>query len=170
MALIENLERNDWQEFLRGSFEYALYILKNDRFRSVGSSVDDLRSWLGFGGISRVREALNNQMEMRRFSPARKAAINDFLEQLIRDNRRQLLELIAEGILPPTKQDLLSACGLSGIQLEDLVTRILAGERPFEDWMHAHGHSDEEIAEVYRKIDQWLMQKDIIPPSPPDSI
>jgi hypothetical protein len=70
---------------------------------------------------------------------------------------------MAEGILPPTKQDLLSACGLSGIQFEDLSTRILAGERPFEDRMHAHGHSDEEIAEVYGKIDRWLMQKGIIP-------
>lgn len=169
MALIENLERNNWEDFFRECFEYALYVLKNDRFRSVGSSVDDLRSWLGLGGISRVREALNNQMEMRRFSPAKKAAINEFLEQLVRDNRRQLLELMAEGILPPTKQDLLSACGLSGVQFEDLLTRILAGERPFEDWMHAHGHSDEEIAEVYGKIDDWLIQKGIIPPSSPDS-
>lgn len=168
MALIENLERNNWEDFFRECFEYALYVLKNDRFRSVGSSVDDLRSWLAFGGISRVREALNNQMEIRRFSPARKAAVNDFLEQLVRDNRRQLLELIAERILPPTKKDLLSACGLSGVQFEDLLTRILAGERPFEEWMHAHGHSDEEIAAVYDKIDQWLMHKDIIPPIPSD--
>jgi hypothetical protein len=104
MALIENLERNDWQDFFRGSFEYALYVLKNDRFRSVGSSVDDLRSWLGLGGISRVREALNNQIESR-FSPTRKAAANEFLEQLVRDNRHQLLELMAEGILPSTKQE-----------------------------------------------------------------
>lgn len=166
--MIENLEKNDWQDFFRMSFEYALYVLKNDRFRSVGSSVDDLRSWLAFGGISRVREALNNQMEMRRFSPARKAAINKFLEQLVRDNRRQLLELMAEGILPPTKKDLLSACGLSGVQFEDLLTRILAGERPFEEWMHAHGHSDEEIAAVYDKIDRWLMEKGIIPQPPPN--
>jgi hypothetical protein len=108
-------------------------------------------------------------MEIRRFSPARKAAVNEFLEQLVRDNRRQLLELMAEGILPPTKQDLLSACGLSGMEFEDLVRRILAGERPFEDWMHAHGHSDEEIVEVYGKIDDWLMQKGIISPSPSDS-
>jgi len=168
MALIENLEQDDWQDFFRSSFEYALYVLKNDRFRSVGSSVDDLRSWLALGGISRVREHLNNQMKMCDFSPAKKAAVNEFLEQLVRDNRSQLLDLMAEEILPPIKQDWLSAYGLSGMQFEDLLTRILAGERPFEDWMHAHGHSDEEIAEVYRKIDQWLMQKDTIPPPPPD--
>ncbi|UCH96315.1 MAG: hypothetical protein JSV88_05530 [Candidatus Aminicenantes bacterium] len=142
--------------------------MKNDRFRSVGSSVDDIRSWLALGGISLVREHLNNQMEICGFSPDKKAAVNDFLEQLVRDNRRQLLELMAEGILPPIKQDWLSACGLSGMQFEDLLRRILAGERPFEDWMHANGHSDEEIAEVYRKIDQWLMQKGIIPQPPPD--
>ena len=44
MALIEHLEQDNWQDFLRGSFEYTLEVLKNDRFRSVGSSVDDLRS------------------------------------------------------------------------------------------------------------------------------
>jgi hypothetical protein len=123
---------------------------------------------LALGGISRVREALNKQMERRGFSPARKAAVNEFLEQLVRDNRSQLLELMAEEILPPINQDWLSACGLSGMQFEDLLRRILTGERPFEDWMHAHGHSDEEIAEVYGKIDRWLMQKGIIPPPPPD--
>ena len=29
--------------------------------------------------------------------------------------------------------------------------------------MHAHGRSDEEIAEIYKLIDEWLMQKGIIP-------
>ena len=43
---------------------------------------------------------------------------------------------------------------------------MIAGERPFEDWMHAHGRSDEEIAEIYQLIDEWLMQKGIIPPPP----
>ena len=32
--------------------------------------------------------------------------------------------------------------------------------------MHAHGRSDEEIAEIYRLIDEWLMQKGIISPPP----
>lgn len=164
MALIEHLERDNWQDFLRRSFEYTLDVLKNDRFRIVSSSVDDLRSWLGYGGVSRVKEHLNNQMDMLRFSATRKAAVNEFLDQLVRENRRQLLDLMAEGILPPTKQEWLSACGLSEPQFEDLLSRILAGERPFEDWMHAHGHSDEEIAEVYRLIDQWLIEHGIIPP------
>ncbi len=168
MALIEHLEQDNWQDFLRRSFEYTLDVLKNDRFRSVGSSVDDLRSWLARGGIKRVKEHLNNQMDMRCFSPTRKAAVNAFLEQLVRENRRQLLDLMTEGLLPPTKEEWLSACGLSELQFEDLLNRILAGERPFEDWMHAHSHSDKEIAEVYRLIDQWLMQKGIIPSLPSD--
>ena len=168
MALIEHLERDNWQEFLRGSFEYVLHVLKNDRFRSVGSSADDLRSWLARGGINRVKERLSQQMDMRRFSSTRKAAVNAFLERPVRENRTQLLDLMADGILPPTKKELLSACGLPELQFEDLVNRISAGERPFEDWMHAHGHSDQEIAEVYRLIDQWLMQKGVIPPPPSD--
>lgn len=164
MSLIEHLESDDWKEVLRRNFEYALEILKNDRFRIVSSSVDDLRSWLAAGGISRVREHLNDQMNMRRFPVTKKAAVNDFLDDLVRANRPRLLDLMAQEILVPTKQEWLSACGFTEQQLEDLWSRILAGERPFEDWMHAHGRSDEEIAEVYRVIDEWLMRQGIIHP------
>ena len=80
MALIENLEHEGWEKFLRDSFRYALEVLKNDRFRSVGSSVDDLKSWLTAGGVARVSEHLNKQMEMRRFPLSRKSAINDSIQ------------------------------------------------------------------------------------------
>ena len=168
MALIERLELDNWKEILRMNFEYALEVLKNDRFRPVSSSVDDLRSWLAYGGVSRVKEHLNNQMDMRRFSSAKKAEVNEFLDQLVRENRGQLLDLMAQRILPPVKQEWLSACGFTELQFEDLLSRILAGERPFEDWMHAHGHSDKEIAEIYQLIDQWLAQQGIIPAPPSD--
>jgi len=168
MALIENLEHDGWEKFLRDSFRYTLEVLKTDQFRRVGSSVDDLRSWLTVGGVARVREHLNSQMDMRGFPPDRRAAVNECLEQLVRENRGALLDLMVHGIVPGSSQEFLAACGLSEEGLEDLLSRMIAGERPFEDWMHAHGHSDEEIAEVYRMIDQWLMQKGIIPhPLPP---
>jgi hypothetical protein len=168
MALIENLEREGWEEFFRDSFRYALEVLKNDRFRPVGSSVDDLKSWLTAGGIARVREHLNKQMEMRRFPPSRKSAVDDCIEQLVRENRGALLDLMADGIVPATRQEWLKASGLSGPDFQDLLSRIIAGERPFEESMHAHGRSDEEIAEIYRMIDQWLMQRGITP-RPPSS-
>lgn len=168
MALIEHLEQDNWEEVLRGSFEYALDVLKNDRFRAVGSSVDDLRSWLACGGISRVKEHLNSQMDMRGFSSTRKAAVNEFLEQLVCENRRKLLDLMAEGVVTSTKEEWLSACGISGAQFEDMLNRMLAGERPFEDWMHGHGRSDQEIAEIYGLIDRWLMQRGTIPRPPSD--
>lgn len=138
MSLIEHLETDDWKEILRRNFEYALEVLKNDRFRTVSSSVDDLRSWLTAGGVSRVREHLNNQMEMRRFPVTKRVAVNDFLDELVRDNRAWLLDLMGQEILSPTKQEWLSACGFTEPQFEDLWSRILTGERPFEDWMHAH--------------------------------
>ncbi|HYU32109.1 MAG TPA: hypothetical protein VEW48_08090 [Thermoanaerobaculia bacterium] len=164
MSLIEHLESDDWEEVLRRNFEYALEVLKKDRFRIVSSSVDDLRSWLAAGGVSRVKEHLNDQMEMRQFSSTKKAAVNDFLDVLVRENRHRLLDLMAHDVLVATKQEWLSACGLSELKTEDLWSRILAGERPFEEWMHAHGRSDEEIAEIYRLIDQWLIQRGIIHP------
>ena len=163
MALIENLEHEGWEKFFRDSFRYALDVLKNDRFRSVGSSVDDLKSWLTAGGVARVRMHLNKQMEMRRFPSSRKSAVNDCIEQLVRENRSALLDLMADGIIPATRQDQFEIYGLSEQDFQDILSRIIAGERPFEEWMQAYGHSDEEIEEIYRTIDQWLMQKEVIP-------
>lgn len=164
MSLIEHLESDDWRDVLRRNFEYALEVLKEDRFRTVSSSVDDLRSWLAAGGVNRVKEHLDNQMEMRRFPSTKKAAVNVFLDELVRENRHRLLDLMAQDVLVATRQEWLSAFELSELEIEDLWERILAGDRPFEDWMHAHGRSDAEIAEIYRLIDQWLMQRGIIHP------
>ena len=168
MALIEHLERDRWEEFFRGVFRYALEVMKHDRFRSVGSSADDLRSWLARGGVPRVRERLDTQMEMRRFTPSRRAAVRDCLEQLVQENRRALLDLTATGVIPASGRVPMDACGVSETDFRDLLNRMIAGERPFEDWMHAHGRSDEEIAEIYQLIDEWLMQKRIIPPPASD--
>ena len=164
MSLIEHLESDHWRDVLRRNFEYALEVLKNDRFRTVSSAVDDLRSWLAAGGVSGVREHLNHQMEARRFPSIKRAAVNDFLDELVRENRHRLLDLMAQNVLVTTKQEWLSACGFRELDLEDLWHRILAGERPFEEWMHSHGRSDEEIAAVYRLIDDLLMRQGIIHP------
>ena len=166
MALIEHLERDRWEEFFRGVFQYTLEVMKHDRYRSVGSSADDLRSWLARGGVARVREHLDTQMEMRRFSPSRRAAVRDCLEQLVREHRPALLDLTATGVIPAGRKAPIDASGVSETDFRDLLNRMIAGERPFEDWMHAHGRSDEEIAETYQLIDDWLMQKGIIPAPP----
>ena len=119
MALIEHLERDNWREFLRDTFKYTLDVLNNDRFRSVGSAADDLRSWLVAGGLPRVKEHLNRQMEMRRFSEACRAEVHQFLEQLARENRGLLLELTVKGVLPSTSQDGFSAYSFTESQLAD---------------------------------------------------
>lgn len=164
MALIEHLERDNWEEFLSGSFEYALDVLKNDRFRSVGSAVDDLRSWLARGGMSRVKEHLNDQMEMRQFSIERRQAVNNLLDRLGKSNRDKLLALMADGTIAAPESEWLTTWGVSADQFQDALNRILAGERPFEDWMYSHGRSEEEVAEIYRIIDEWLARKGLIPP------
>ena len=166
MALIEHLEDDRWDEIFRGVFRYTLEVMKHDRFRSVGSSVDDLRSWLARGAVPRVRERLDMQMEMRRFTPARTAAVRDFLEQLVRENREALVGLTATGVIPAGGQVPMDASAVSETDFRDLLDRMAAGERPFEDWMHVHGRSDKEIAEIYQMIDDWLTQKRIISPPP----
>jgi len=171
MALIEHLERDGWREFLCSTFEYTLDVLKNDRFRQIGSAADDLRSWLAAGGVARVRAYLNEQMERRQFSTARQTEVNKCLEYLVRKHRGLLLELIAQGILPATLQEKLACLDFSESELMDLFARVLAGERPFEDWMRSNGRSEQEIAEIYQIIDQWLLDEGLIrPPKPaPDS-
>ena len=164
MALIEHLERDHWREFLRDTFAYTIDVIKNDRFRHVGSAADDLRGWLTAGGIPRVKERLNRQMAVRRFPTTQQAEINQFLEQLVREHRGQILEFTTGGILPPTLQDGLADYGFTESQFEDLLSQILTGERPFEDWMRAHGHSDQDIAETYQIVDRWLIEHGLIPP------
>lgn len=172
MALIENLEHDGWEDFFRNCFEFTLEVLKEDRFRPVGSSADDLRSWLAAGGVPRVRDHLAEQMRRRGFSADHQAAVNHCLDELVEQHPGALLDLMAAGVIPGSAQDSLAACGFSEAEFGELIERLKRGERPFEEWMHAHGHSEEEVAEIYRVIDTWLMQAGIIPPPfpPPRSI
>ena len=167
MALIENLEQDNWQDMLRLFFNAALDILETDPYASVGSSVDDLRAWLRTGGVNRVRENLANQMQTRRFSDDKRATVMRFLDVLLQENRLRLVELAGQTELPANAQELLSSHGMSQVDVRDLFTRIMQGERPFENWMHQHGHSDDDIARVYQTIDTWLVKQGMI--SPPKS-
>jgi len=171
MALIENLEHDGWEAFLRTSFRFALEVLKEDRFRPAGSSVDDLKSWLTAGGIARVRFHLAEQMKMRRFSRDRMAAVINCLEKLVDENRGALLHLMADGIVPGSAAECLAACGFSETEFHELLDRMTRGERPFEEWMREHGHTDEEIAHIFREIDKWLARSGILPRSfsPPNA-
>jgi hypothetical protein len=164
MALIEKLENDNWRELLRLFFGATLEVLRNDPYQSVGSAVDDLRAWIRRGGVARIKEHLSGQMDLRQFAVDKKKAVLDFFDILLRENRLQLLELVNQKVIPPDKQVLLAACGLSELEIADLLNHILAGERPFEDWMFAHGHSAGTITEVYKTIDEWLMAQGILFP------
>ncbi len=66
MALIEYLEHDNWRSVLRRSFKGAISLLQTDRFRQTSSAIDDIRSWLTGGGVSRVQLQLDRQMEVWR--------------------------------------------------------------------------------------------------------
>ena len=156
MALIENLEHDNWRTFLEGCFEQAIELLSTDRFRWAGSSIDDLKSWLTVGGVSRVKHHLNRQMELRQFSLERKVAVNDALNSLAREHRQKLLSLMSDGVIAFDKSEVLSALSSSEKEFEQCLQAIMAGENPFEDWMRAHDYSDDDIATFYLAIDGWL--------------
>ena len=160
MALIENLERDNWREFFSEMFEYTLWVLRHDRFRHVGSSVDDLRAWLVVGGIPFVRQRLEEGMSMREFPEERVIEIREQVGQLASDHRSELLALARDGIIPTAGA--LDAGGLSVADVEDALRRIERGERPFEEWMYAHGHTYEEVIEIYKSIDKWLVEHGIV--------
>lgn len=170
MALIENLDKDDWREFLVSMFDYTLYVLKNDRFCSAGSALDDLRAWLACGGVSRVKHHLRYQMGQLRYSADKQTDVLACVDQLAREHRLRLLELIAQGVIRAPQEEWLAACDLTKAQFDDSLGRLLAGERPFDDWMRAHAHSDEEIAALNRIIDEWITERRILgalPPLPP---
>lgn len=169
MAFIENLDRGDWRQFLGSMFGYTLDVMKNDRFRHVGSSVDDLRAWLARGGVSRVKEALAFAMEQRRYAADKQAEILAFVDRLAEDHHPRLMELAALGVIPAAPKEWMAACGITPEWFNDWIDRMRAGERPFDDWMYAHGHSYEDIVEVYGVIDDYLVRHGILsaPPPPP---
>lgn len=141
-------------------FEYALWTLRHNRFGHVGSSVDDLRSWLAVGGISRVRHHLEEVMDIRGFPKEGVVEIRKHIDKLAHDNRSELLALARDGIIPASGT--LDADALTIGDVEDAMRRIARGERPLEEWMYARGHTNEEVIEVYKSIDEWLVDNGII--------
>ena len=99
MALIEQLEQDDWKKFFNKMFEYTLWVLRHDRFRHVGSSVDDLRGWLVVGGVSRVRYHLANSMRRRGFAEDHATEVKAHFEKLAHDHRSDLEALAGDGII-----------------------------------------------------------------------
>ncbi|MDE0628598.1 MAG: hypothetical protein OXH99_19555 [Bryobacterales bacterium] len=160
MALIEHLERDNWKEFFSETFGYVLWTLRHDRFRHVGSAADDLRSWLALGGIPRVRHHLEWAMRMCEFPEERAIEVMKQVDQLVSDNRSELIGLARDGIIPGAGAP--DAEGLSVADIDDALQRIERGERPFEEWMYAHGHTYDEVVEVYKSIDKWLVDHGIV--------
>jgi hypothetical protein len=161
MALIEYLEHNNWREALRRSFEGAIALLQTDRFGRCSSAVDDVKSWLTNGGVSRVQLQLDREMKNRRLDEDYQKEIRDFLEQLIQENQHSILQLINDGIIPWNKADFLVTMGISGAEFDAIWKQILTGANPFETWMLANGYSQEQIDQIYQIIDRWLVKTEL---------
>jgi hypothetical protein len=167
MSLIEHLEDENWHKALRRSFEGAIDLLQHDRFRMTSSSVDDMRSWLASGGVSRARLQLDRQMEARRLGDQRQNEIREFLGQLAQEHRQSLMKLIADDIIPWNQADFLATSGMSEPEFEVLWQQISAGENPFEVWMLSNGYPQETIDQLYQIIDRWLVKAGLRFPEPP---
>lgn len=167
MALIEYLDREDWQPLFRQFFESALYLMKHDPTAPRGSAVDDLHAGLSQGGIPRVRYHLRQAMPMRGYSEEKQAEILAYVDTLAHDHRQELLDLIRSERISTKFQlrSLLQAINMPKEYFHDLLDRIMAGERPFEEKMSALGHNEQDIAALYQEIDQWLSDNNLIPPS-----
>ena len=161
MALIEYLEHDDWRSVLRRSFEGAIALLQTDRFRPTSSAIDDIRSWLTSGGISRVQVQLNRQMEARRLTVDRQSEIRDFLLVLVQENQRPIVQLMADGIIPTNQADFLMTYGISESEFEAILQDISSGANPFESWMLANGYSSQQIHQIYQIIDRWLVKTEL---------
>ena len=117
------------------------------------------------GGVPSVRKYLNGAMERRGgFTPECKRAVIDLIDRLAREHRDALMDLTAARIVPAPAGTWPGAGDPSTPDVRGILDRIMAGERPFEEWMRAHGHSDGEIAEVYASIDRWPIDNGIVSP------
>jgi hypothetical protein len=158
MSLIEYLEGDNWQEVLRRNFESALWLLKTDRYGMTSSAIDDLKSWLVMGGVNRVKEHLDRQMHLRRFSTAKQAEINAFVDQLTHDHWAQLLDLMAAGILPGNLAELINILGLSETEFTTVWQQSQDGNNGLGQWLEAQGYTHEKLDPIYALIDQWVQE------------
>ncbi|MEN0050050.1 MAG: hypothetical protein AAF806_23505 [Bacteroidota bacterium] len=164
MALIEHLSKPNWKTFLGDTFNYVLEVLQEEPRRSVGSSADDLRSWLSIGGVPNVYRRLSDQMRRSCFDAEHIAEVFNFLEELIENNQTQLKELIAKERIANYPLKIPKVLDFNRLDIVDLIYRIQAGERPFEDWMYENGYTRKDIQEVYQVIDQWLIAHGLLAP------
>ncbi len=169
MSLIEHLNREGWEDFLRGTFEYSLELLKTDRFRYAGSAVDDMKGWLAVGGVGRVKHHLNNQMRILRYSPDQKLAVNNLLDELVREHRIQIVNLMARKVIPADPQEFFLTLGFAPLEIEDLLRQFSEG-RSLEDVARSYGFPAEEIESAKRLVDDWFDQRgrNLPPPGGPD--
>lgn len=134
----------------------VLASLSTDRFRTLGSSADDLRAWLTSGGVSGVRRALAEQMAGRRIDAHRQAEVQARWAVLVREHGPTLLTLAAEGIIPAAPEDVVGFVGWKPEEFGTMLARLRAGDRPFETWMREGGRSDDDIAAIYASVDRAL--------------
>lgn len=158
MSLIELLDHGDWRGALRRSFEGAIRLLQTDRFGRCSSAVDDLKSWLTNGGVSRVKLQLDREMKYSRFDEDHRKEIRDFVATLVQENQRSLLQLMADRIIPWDKADFFATCNIPESDFDEMLEQIASGANPFETWMLANGYSQEDIDKIYEIIDEWLVK------------
>ncbi|MBK9754141.1 MAG: hypothetical protein IPO88_11655 [Nannocystis sp.] len=156
MSLIEHLEGPTWREFLSRTFSYTLDVLETDPHQWVGSSVDDLRTWLRTGSVPHARMRLGDQARERRLSTDHQAELIAAFDALVEQHRPQLFRLAGSGVIPAPVARQLHAGFPTELDVLDCLARMAAGERPFEGWMRQNGRSEEDIAVVYAAIDGWL--------------
>lgn len=166
MALIEHLDRDDWQKNLEHFFEATISLLKEDPNMQCGSAVGDLKAWLRTGGIPRVKEALAKGSFMRRYGDEKKAAILTCVDQLGTKHQAFLKMLHAKEMLRYNMTLELPGT-ITYDSLNEAIDSVLRGERPFETWMIDHGYTEDDIQAIYAKIDEHLIPLGFIPPKNP---
>ena len=164
MSFIEHLAHDNWPDSFRLFFEGTLSALEEDPGMYLGSAMDDLRASLTRGGVARLRSMLKTQMKDLRYPDEKQVAVLEHLRQMTSDNRTRLLLLAERGIIPR-----LSALGdmPATIDLGEMTCRLLAGERPFEEWMYGQGYTEREIQDIYQQVDRCLFEQGVIEPANP---
>lgn len=167
MALIESLERDSWQGFFTGRFEFALWIPHRDRLAPVRSSACDFRTRPVAGELPRIGRRLGSGPKRRQASPDRVAEVTQHIGTPERECRSEQRSLARDEVTTSDDKRAVKNRWLDDVR--DMLQGIARGGRSCHDWKEPHRYTREDpIAACGISSEGWWRPA-CCPPRPPRS-
>ncbi len=97
-------------------------------------------------------EVLVHVMETLGYSPDKKLAVTNLLDELAQEHRIQIVDLMAHKIIPADPQRFFLALGFAPLEIENLLRQFSEG-KSLEEAARPYGYPDDEIDRAKRLVD-----------------